>query len=109
MACPAGFGQRRKDTSWEGIPGVPDCSEPIAALRRCRESVARKGKGHCMVEVRCATDCERARDAVRSSVLGECGKLHAQLVECGEAGAGGAACAGVASSFARCAAQAIAK
>ena len=105
-----GFGQRppSPSTTWEGIPGVPDCSAPRKQLQRCREGVARTGKGHCMVAVNAYLGCERDRSTAKSLVMGKCAALHAALAECSGAGDGGASCAAKGAEFANCASAAVA-
>eukprot|EP00011_Vannellida_sp_DIVA3-517-6-12_P012044 CAMPEP_0114616098 /NCGR_PEP_ID=MMETSP0168-20121206/6512_1 /TAXON_ID=95228 ORGANISM="Vannella sp., Strain DIVA3 517/6/12" /NCGR_SAMPLE_ID=MMETSP0168 /ASSEMBLY_ACC=CAM_ASM_000044 /LENGTH=157 /DNA_ID=CAMNT_0001827203 /DNA_START=21 /DNA_END=490 /DNA_ORIENTATION=- len=51
----------------------PDCSHCFAELAACREQVALAGRGHCGVQARRVTACERVRGASYGHMLAACG------------------------------------
>eukprot|EP01134_Creolimax_fragrantissima_P003747 CFRG3747T1 len=51
---------------------LPDCEKPFSMLNDCYEQVKYAGKGDCVVQSKCATECLRVRMAMVVTIGKEC-------------------------------------
>ena len=87
--CPAGFHLRSSapQIAHEKATAIfhsvlPSCEDLEESLRKCRDGVARRGKGHCLSDVMELKRCRAERERVRSLVTKECKTSSAKLGRC---------------------------